>query len=327
MSLTGLLGAKGSLLRATFQELLPGTSRFVEGVNHELVAFPPNTERPADPGLSGTALDYRIRYYFEVTPPENTVARRGAAQMARVLRSQSVASTFDSHFDTIHSSVLALNPVGRLLSGEEETTLARHCVFFAYCEQFFRSRRSLLFDVVREKGTVPEDPGRLAPEGTVTDVAAVSRRFFAHQYPQLAGRRMVLNPTFAGSTDVGNADADIIAGNSLIDFKSTVSARLLRGIDFYQLLGYTCLDYPDRYKIRRVGLSLLRRDVLREWDLEALTNELSGGAMTLALLRERIHDVVKLLAARRAARNRRRGALPRPDPPNGDPSGRRPPSS
>ena len=60
MSLTGLLGAKGSLLRATFQELLPGTSRFVESVNHELVAFPPNTERPADPGLSGTALDYRI---------------------------------------------------------------------------------------------------------------------------------------------------------------------------------------------------------------------------------------------------------------------------
>ena len=168
------------------------------------------------------------------------------------------------------------------------------------CEQYYRSQRSRLFDLALRTGELPDEPWRLAPPETVADVAAVSRRFFEHQYPLLANRPMVLNPNFAGSADVGGADADIIAGDSLIDFKSTIKARPVAGRDLYQLLGYACLDYADDYGIRSVGLSVLRRDALREWDLERLTEAASGGRTSVALLRDRIQALVKQLAIRQS---------------------------
>ncbi|MDA1002991.1 MAG: hypothetical protein O3B31_06540 [Chloroflexi bacterium] len=296
MSLTGLLGEKGSPFRAIFRELLPDTSRFVRDLNRELTSFPLNTERPSDSGLSGTALDYRLRYYFAVTPPAETVAGRGAAAFNR----KGVAAALTSYFRTADLAIeVAIEPVGRLLPDKQEIALCRHCVVLAYCEQFFRSGRSLLFDVASETGTLPKNLQELVPEDTVADVANVSRRFFEHQYPQLAGRSVVLNPTFDGSRDVGGADADIIAGDSLIEFKSTIRAQPIQGNDIYQLLGYACLDYSDAHHIRRVGFSMLRRDVLKEWDLGALVDELSGGKTQLPLLRDRVRAYATSLAEER----------------------------
>lgn len=290
MSLTSLLRAKGSPLRATFQELLPDTPAFLRRVNDDLVSSPLNTKKPEDSSLSGMALDYRLRYYFAITPPENTAAAHGAAGMAH--GNEALASAFEERFGALHTSVLALNPVGRQLPDDDETTLAKYCIFLSYCEQFYRSGKSLLVDLALRTGELTEEPWRLAPPKTVSDVAAVSRSFFEHQYPLLASRPLVLNPTFAGSADVGGADADIIAGDSLIDFKSTIKARPVGGQDLYQLLGYACLDYTDEYRIRSVGLSVLRRDALREWDLEELTEAASGGKTSLPKLRARIQAVV-----------------------------------
>ena len=293
MSLTGLLSEQGSTLRLTFRELLPDTSSFLRELNDELASSPLNTTKPQDPGLSGMALDYRLRYYFAVTPPKETFAARGAASIARALNRERLAAAFVERFDALHASVLALKPVGRQLPAADEDVLARYCVFLAYCEQFYRSKKSLLFDLGRRTGAVPDEPWSLAPPETVADVAAVSRSFFEHQYPLLAGRPLVLNPTFDGSKDVGGADGDIIAGASLIDFKSTIKERPVVGRDLYQLLGYVCLDYTDAHRIRSVGLSVLRRDALREWDLEELAHASSGGRTSVAHLRKRIRAAVK----------------------------------
>ncbi|MDA1095609.1 MAG: hypothetical protein O3A25_20470, partial [Acidobacteria bacterium] len=100
MSLTGLLGETSSPLRAIFRELLPDTSRFVRELNRELTAFPLNTERPSDSGLSGTALDYRLRYYFGLTPAPETVAAGGAARIAAAFNRKGVAAALTSYFRT-----------------------------------------------------------------------------------------------------------------------------------------------------------------------------------------------------------------------------------
>ncbi len=188
----------------------------------------------------------------------------------------------------LEQDILKLEPVGASLTRADEIRMARNCVVLAYFEQFYRSSFSAIFDGARD-GTLRSgaDILLLPRADVVEDVAAMSSAFFHSQFPLLAGRAFVLNPIFAGSSDVGGADADIIAGDSLIDFKST--GKPLASNHLYQLLSYPCLDYSDQYQIRRVGFSVLRRNVLREWDIEALVETLSSGRTKYGVLRERIH--------------------------------------
>ena len=292
MSLTSLLKERGSPLRATFRDLLPDAPRFVTALNRELGSHPLNTPRPPDPALSGTALDYRLRYMLVTMRSQETVASAGALRMLLALKRPPVEAALVRYFKDLDGIVGGFDPVGQLLSDEHERLLAAHCVVLAYCEQFFRSGRSRLFDVASSSGTLPTDLLTLAPAETVADVMSVSRSFFDRQYSALSGRLVLANPTFDGSRDVSGADADIVAGDSLVDFKSTIQDRPIEGDDLYQLLGYVCLDYSDKYRIRRAGFSLLRRDVLLEWDLASLVLKLSGGRTTLSLLKERIRSAI-----------------------------------
>lgn len=64
--------------------------------------------------------------------------------------------------------------------------------------------------------------------------------------------RVLLNPTFgAASALVGSADADLISGDTLFDFKTTKSSEV-RGEHMDQLFGYFLLN-------RRAGLPEIRR--------------------------------------------------------------------
>lgn len=73
--------------------------------------------------------------------------------------------------------------------------------------------------------------------------------------------------TFDGSHDL-NADADLIAGGMLVDFKAgqggkprkdgTRAAALAR-TDLDQLLGYMLMDYSDRYRLHTVAVYAARR--------------------------------------------------------------------
>jgi hypothetical protein len=71
--------------------------------------------------------------------------------------------------------------------------------------------------------------------------------------------RMLLNPTFgAASAIVGSADADLISGDMLIDFKTTKSAEV-RGEHMDQLFGYFLLNRRAGFpEIKRVGLYFSR---------------------------------------------------------------------
>jgi hypothetical protein len=125
----------------------------------------------------------------------------------------------------------------------------------------------------------------------VVDLCVLSAAAYEAFAPRL-DRPFVLNPTFAGSGDVGNADADLILDGCLLEIKAT--KRPLKPVVFHQLLGYVLLDYEDVYAIRRVGIYLARRGVMVEWPLLALVAQLSGGrAASLATLRAAFREAVQ----------------------------------
>lgn len=109
--------------------------------------------------------------------------------------------------------------------------------------------------------------------------------------------RLSSNPLFAGSGEIGGADADLIAAGCLIDVKTTVVPKFSKTRLLYQLLGYVLLDYEDAYRIRSVAIYLSRQALLVRWPLQPLVAMLVGGkAPSLSELRGSFREAV--LAAR-----------------------------
>ena len=76
------------------------------------------------------------------------------------------------------------------------------------------------------------------------------------------------NPTFAGSSAIGGADADFIVATTIFELKTTktLNAAAVRSA-LLQLLGYSLLDYDDAYEIRRVGIYFARHAWLKAWPI------------------------------------------------------------
>ncbi len=88
-----------------------------------------------------------------------------------------------------------------------------------------------------------------------------------------------LNPTFGeASVMVGGADADFIAGDTLVDVKTTKNGRFTRD-RFNQLAGYCVLDYLERKhgmrndaSLNRAGVYFSRHGTLMTVDTERIYN-------------------------------------------------------
>ena len=258
----------------------------------------------------GTAIDYRIRYHFAITPSGGRSAAIGSAIVTRrdspnansvpwsagdsgiaddVLLEGACVSGF---FEALDQAVLEIAPHRRRPTEAEERTLARFCLVLA------------AFGAVRKAGarawppsffgeTLPDsaaDMLALVPDDWVEDVAALAAAF-SEGYSSWRGAEAVPNPTFTGSADVGGADADLIADGCLWEIKAT-KARSGEGIWLHQLLGYVLLDYEDEYAIDRVGLLLPRQNTRVSWPLTELIAAMSGRSdLELADLRERFRSV------------------------------------
>ena len=108
----------------------------------------------------------------------------------------------------------------------------------------------------------------------------------------MAGADATLNPTFAGSIDIGGADADFILDGCLWDIKTT-KGQQGQSIWLYQVLGYALLDYDDHFGVERVGLLFPRQDAAVQWPLPKLIRTLSGRrGLDLRSLRQRFHAVL-----------------------------------
>lgn len=258
-------------------------------------------------GTIGHAIDYRIRYSFAVTPSRKTVAYHGANLLANLVCSGSCANAdeffatmlvLDLFFDAVDAEVSRLQPVGRPLPIEAEQRLARYCYVLGLFEEVFRSAipSERLLAVV-EKWTNQEselaegDHGRfigellaLPKEAWADDICGMAS-LFVERGQHLLKQPAILNPTFAGSLDVGGADADLIVNGCLIDIKSSKQPGIAP-LDLRQLAGYFLLDYDDGFHIQSMGIYKARYGMLLTWPLEQFLSRLTGDvAVSLPSLR------------------------------------------
>lgn len=300
MSLTSHLRDADSPVRQFLHQRFPNTREVLRESREALAGastIKPSTRIPY--GLIGTALDYRLRYYFAISPSEDLIAWQGAAlinatpEIGPALRIAREGGTEDAlvavepalsgrlleqFFRGLESTLEETRPVGRRLARTPETRMLRYCIVLALLETIVRAgpttaRASLLF--------------RPAPKTTLDALLAIARDLWLDDLCELSwlffdrfgddlSLPARLNPTFEGSHFVGGADADLILDGALIDIKATIKPRL-ESKWIYQLLGYVLLDFGDRYALHTVALYMARQGLLLRWPLEGLLKTLAGG--------------------------------------------------
>ncbi len=316
MSLTSHLRTLSSPVRRFFEDEFPYMLQIERNTKQHLAGcetiVPTVADRSYPWSVIGTAFDYRIRYYFGVTPAHALVAWDGAAGLAGgffptigntpLLHSQkgpfvdpselgdnrpahALASSF---FSALELELARICPVGQRLAQVEEDVLTQYCWVLALYENIYRSGQ------VAEGLVAARDVEgllALAPSAVKQDLRQLAWAFYDGFHDLLLLPR-ILNPTFDGSNDVGGADADLIVDGCLLEIKTTKNPRLEKQW-LYQLLGYVLLDYTDRHQIRQVGIYYARQTKLVRWDVDALIRELSGDrSIGVATLRDRFRKAI-----------------------------------
>jgi len=274
------------------------------------------SEGQVDWSTIGTAVDYRLRYYFGVTPTEALTARLGAIMIegaivhgmlkvfngadpelsgAKFEDMEALKDMIPRFFADLEGTLTRIQPEHRRLSRDDEELLARYCVVLAQFEQVYRRGRRMLQGTLL---TVPDPVDATSellarvPQTWLDDICALSWGFYDF-HRELLSRTAVLNPNFDGSRDVRGADADLIVEGCLIDIKTSTQPKVT-GDMLYQLLGYVLLDYSDKYRIREVGIYLARQQRMLRWSLVDLIGELSNGSgFPLNVLRDGFRGTVQ----------------------------------
>jgi hypothetical protein len=161
-----------------------------------------------------------------------------------------------------------------------------------------------LFDQFRRIGAYPGLPLlEVAPDAPldilldtlvhpacVEDIAALARVARA-SLAQLAtpGGLVVAGPTFAGSGDVGGADADLLVGSALIELKTRGKLELQQR-HLHQLVAYALLDYDDVYGIDTLAWYSARHGAFVQLTLSDVLTALAGGPVEIATLRSELRQ-------------------------------------
>jgi hypothetical protein len=284
MSLTGLLKIGHGPVWEWFAEHFPQTQRVSTHANREL--RPGGTDAPcvvpsvpgADRGLVGTTVGYVLSAHLRADGIDATVATSAARLLDGALRR---APTQPSVIERLTvGRISELQPWARELSEDDWIELARLAGILARFEQFFRAGPAVwpyLSRPLREfHGDLKELATALVDEATLRDICAVGRCAVEDHLSIRDAAELHIGPTFAQSGALGGADADLIYDGTLLDLKSTSTARVLGRIELWQLLGYLFADTDDAYRIRQVGFGALRRRRSIFWPSQELIDLLAG---------------------------------------------------
>ena len=291
MSLSSHLKDKNSPVREFLRTEFPNSRAFLRDARKRVREA--NTVRPnmtVPWSTIGIALDYRIRYYFDITPHDKLVAYDGALHLsyqstvrdssAGEITANPLAPTLKSglrvFFSRLDALVESISPVGRWLEDTEENELNRHCIVLALLEEVVRiGRLNPNSPLAGEEFDSYEGLISIAEPHWIDDLKELSRMFYDN-YSQLLEMPCVLNPTFEGSANVGGADADLIVDDTLIDIK-TYTRPVIEFDCIWQLLGYVLLDYGNHREIDGIGLYMARQGILIKWSLAEVIQELCVG--------------------------------------------------
>jgi len=304
VSLTSHLKDQASPVRHWFEETFPNRRPIMAACRaSSLISLRPDPPH-AEYGLVGMALDYRIRYYFAVTPPEKFVAAQGAMLLAGQVASdpselnpdwEADRRTWDEFAKGLEVTPMGVDPVGRRLPEAEESALCRACYVLACYETLFRAGIGPSWPIVSVgRGGSVRELLALASNAVVTDLVQLSWACY-QTFGDLLGDKAVLNPTFGRvSQALGGADADLIVGDRLLDIKTSVNPSPTP-TEPYQLLGYALADTDDSYGVRRAGFYYSRRPALVLWSLQELCDELAGKPTDIEAARRDFYTLVRRL--------------------------------
>src|SRR5713101_6997364 len=174
MSLTSHLKDPASTIGQFIKQRFAHTANLTKDAKDKLrgvITFLPTNVTTRYPyGTIGTAIDYRIRYAFSITPSRQLKAWYGATlltykplknkddipidegEILRVLKGMRYYSSgtaqgpyplklIQSFFDSLDTTLYIMQPVGRALEMEAERLLARYCFVLGLFEEVFRSGR------------------------------------------------------------------------------------------------------------------------------------------------------------------------------------------
>lgn len=284
MSLSSHIKSSSSPVRAWLETNLPETRRLATEFNRHLRSGAKTCPTPpiagADLGLVGTAVDYLLRACLRVTSIERTVASRAVQQLGGESPIGRRAIEVESEAVRV---IRKLRPSARDLTGDEWSRLCRGCLALARLEQLFRAGQvnPAIFRFVIEplsRCTGLDDFLSLSVnQQTLQDLEELGQPAW-EDCRRLRGKRpLILNPSFELSVPLGGADADLIAGRRLIDWKATSQPGIVGRGELWQLAGYALADTPDRFEIKEVGISALRWRSEISWALADFLEALVPG--------------------------------------------------
>ncbi|MGH2742010.1 MAG: hypothetical protein ACRDN8_05895 [Thermoleophilaceae bacterium] len=166
-------------------------------------------------------------------------------------------------------------------SPHEWGELVPHGLLLATFVGVHRSRQAHMFVRERLNGAKPflDDYARRLwhPEDEQDLLALMPVLVEDHSFAREAST-VAVNPTFALSSRLGGADADLVTDGTLWDYKATKQTRILRREDIWQLAAYLLADLDDRFAVRAVGISALRWRSRVRWQAADLFGQLGGEA-------------------------------------------------
>jgi hypothetical protein len=321
MSLTGHLEDPSSSVRQWFADRLPDTGVVARDANHVLRG-PPNQRdgrivtlgrakepplpcRAADHALCGSALDLLARAVLRSGALEWSAAGDGAG---RIVVGPGIPPAMGIEREVV-ARIEVLRPWEPAFPDDGWRELAELCLLLARFEQARRSREAVQFAVERVREAPPTlagYAGALVDPDAVEDVATAAPAVAADHADLREVDRLEFGPAFGLSRGLGGADADVIAGDLLLDFKATSTTRIAGRSELWQLAGYALADLGDKFGVRWVGISALRWR--RRWTipLVELLERLAGQSVNLEEARCEFASVVEV----RSQAPRRRGHPP-----------------
>lgn len=286
MSLTSHLRDNASPVREWFLASLAATRPTVLAGNDALCGSPRSSPLLTPPegcdlALSGTAVDYLIRVSLTRHALDRTVSQAGAQLVDARERGAGIRLQREAV-----AVIEDLTPWHDHPQDDALLTLCRMCLVLARFEQFFRAGLRVwayVGEPLLDDPSLEVFADRVVPPACLCDLVGIAEAVIEDHADLRDASPLVLNPTFGLSVALGGADADVIAGRTLWDFKSSARvAGVFSREDLWQLLGYALADQSDAYDLAYVGIAALRRRERVRWDLARLLADLSGKSWALA---------------------------------------------
>ncbi|WP_159602619.1 hypothetical protein [Agromyces humi] len=282
-SLTGALRSSKTPLHAYFKETFPNTLPFRKDYEERSGRLIVDGVAGVPAGTVGTAFDVMLRLLLDPTH-EPCRFRPNFVWNSRISKAAAVVS------EVVHAAQ-------REDSHSEE--FYRACWALALFTEAYRSIQAAtqgpLFPILYEQDSSLPAMMAVAPAEGIEQLRQLRRLAEEQLLPHLEGPYS-LGPQMYLHT-LCHAEADLIAGGTLIDLKvqlGTVSRRTneredtLKEPQVYQLIGYALFDTIDVFKIDRVGIYSARYGAYSVWPLQGMLDELAGRTVSIQAERDKV---------------------------------------